>query len=245
MRRKLTALLVLSLVLLSAVIATACTKDTTPAYAFVFTGSAEIGDVTYDIELTADKDNTFKLVASGFEDLPLEGTYEFVEAKGYIFRFNDAGDTEIKTHYSETLKEFYFYYDLDLGSATGAGKARMSLPDAAFVCDGEDWGWPFSFGYTNENVLLAGNTVETSILCKADGTAIASASCAIIAVPSREGTWTYDAAANQYAFELGGHTVTSYTTTYDAERDTYSVNVHFSVGMMISLIVEYTPVLPE
>jgi hypothetical protein len=230
-----------------AVFAAACTGPAEPAKPlFTFTGSVEISGKEYDVTLNGKEDNNFELVISGIP-VPLEGKYEFVSGKGYILDFYDAGDTSIKTRYSETKKEFYFYYDLNLGSAIGGGTVRMSLKDEGFLTeyDHEDWGWPFQFYGEIPGVLISGNDCTLTVICNPDGSAYAIGSSPMISLPARSGTWEYDAETKVYTFDLAGHTQTVYTSTYDEETNTWTVSIHFDFSIMWPLTATYTPAIPE
>lgn len=214
---------------------------------FTFTGEATISGTDYDVELkglvgTDQNKGDFELWVSSIP-VPLEGEYEFVAKKGYIFSFADANDTVIKTHYDSSTKKFYFDYYLNIGSSNGGiGRVRLYMEDAAFASahDGEDWGWDMLWFKATNDVLIPGNNCTLLITCAADGTFTTVPTSSMIAVPARKGTWTFDATANAYTFVCDdNYEAQTYTSTYDADKKEYSISMHFNIGMAVPISADY------
>ena len=243
-RRLLALVLAVLLVACSGAVLAACAPpEPGSENKFTFSGEVTIAEKEYVVELkgfegeTANKGN-FEMWVSDIP-VPLEGNYEFVAKKGYIFTFADAGDTVVKTHYDSTNKKFYFDYFLNIGSSGGGiGKAKLSMADDAFasIHDGLDWGWDIVWYGESKNVLIAGNDCSLLITCKPDGTFITVPNSPMIAVPAREGTWELSSVDNQYTFTCSAnYSGQVYKSTYNAAADEYSVSMHFNVGMAVQL----------
>lgn len=224
--------------------------------AIAFKGSGEIKGVTYNVTLTCGKEEKapFTFTVAELPELSLDGTYEYDSSKGYRFTFNDKTDTIKVPKYDATKGEFKFSYNLNLGDKYGSGEVTLTLSDTNFVPGNETFFEPFSF-YNFDDNFFGMTTLETTLTLFEDGTCTLIGVCPLTSVPTRTGTYTFDAAANKYTFYLGTITITnrnpdgttenvtisSYETTYDAATNTYSVTVHQEAGMMSAITVTYTP----
>lgn len=88
-------------------------------------GFGSINDTNYDFELRIlEADNEFYIKTLNTEYENIWGEWTFTEGKGYILTFDDAYWTEKKVKYNEDSKEFFFTYEVNLGSAVGKLKSN-------------------------------------------------------------------------------------------------------------------------
>lgn len=83
-------------------------------------------------------------------------------------------------------------------------------------------------------------TLDASLTCYEDLTFKTTASCPLIAVPERNGTYSFDEANNQYSFKFSDEENPT-LSTYDEAKNEYKISVVFSVGMPIPFELTYIP----
>lgn len=227
-------------------------------YEFVFTGSGVFNDSkTYNFTILGNKDDghTAELIIEELPALSLDATYTFVEGKGYKIYFDDSQSSFVYTAFDPATNDFTFKYSVNLGEGLGTTKVNFSYNNALFAAqyDGEGLG-PVPPIFSGHGYgLVAGNAdVNSTLTCFEDGTCnIVSES--MTAVPTRYGTYTYDADANVYhfvfeeqvyddsfameegylhikgfeerAYEERNTALTEFETTYDDTTNTYSMTV--------------------
>lgn len=187
----------------------ACTKQqqtTDGDYEFVFTGSGVFSDGNeYNVTITGnkDKDKTFDLRVEEMPALELDGTWVYVENKGYKLYFNDSGGSFVYSKYDTQSKEFSFKYSLNLGGGLGQTKVTMTCLDEKFssVYDGvglppipptfTGYGWGGAKGV---------NKYTCTLICNEDGTCVSITDTA--GIDPRYGTWEYNEETNVYSFEF-------------------------------------------
>lgn len=206
--RKLVVFIITVIMTLAAVaVITACSPAEQPpddeTYAFKFVGSGKFNDdTTYNITITgSEDDDSFELLIKELPMFQLDGTYVYVEGKGYKLYFEDAGSQFVYTAYDTESKIFSFTYDLNLGEALGTRSVPFTWTDSSFASayDGEGLGpVPPTFtgggwgGYIGQFEIT-----PATIRCYEDGSAIFTA-VAVTAVDPKYGTWEYDRATNTY-----------------------------------------------
>ena len=176
-------------------------------------GSGSINDTNYDFELRIlEADNEFYIKTLNTEYENIWGEWTFTEGKGYILTFDDAYWTEKKVKFS--------------GSADN------------FTYDGEGWGFePFEFSASNLDVMGM-TTIDITLTCYEDLTFKTQASCPLIAVPERNGTYSFDEANKVYTFKFSDEENPTQTTYADG---TYSLTLKLNVGMPMKFTITYTP----
>ena len=93
-----------------------------------FKGSTTIEDVTYNVVLSLYADKTLTLtIADGID--PVNGSYEFVEGKGYTLTI---GTATYETKWDAATTSHKFDYELKLGEL-GKGTVTLALVDEDFV----------------------------------------------------------------------------------------------------------------
>lgn len=212
-----------------------------PTYVFSFSGSGTIGGKDYTFRLNGvEADHEFFIETVGEEFEYLWGEWKFTEGKGYILTFDDAYWTTKKVKYDATTNEFYFTYEMNLGSAVGKTKVVFRGGAGDFAYDGEGWGFePFEFSATGVDVFGM-TTADIILTCYEDLTFSCVGSCPLIAVPSRSGTYSYDKDTNAYTFVFNDSS-DPVVSTYDESTNTYSLSVTMNVGMNIPFTIMYTP----
>lgn len=197
----------------------ACVPTSVPgpsdSYEFVFNGTGVFADGNeYDIVIHGNDDagKTFRLGVDQIPALELDGTWVFVEGKGYKLYFNDTSETYVYTRYDPQTKEFSFQYTLNLSGGLGEAKVKMTAKDEAFAAEYDGKGLPAhpptftGVGWGGGSGTMA---VASTLVCNEDGTCISIAS--ETGAPNRTGTWTYDEARNVYSFVFDDET---YPTNY-------------------------------
>ncbi|MBO4990016.1 MAG: hypothetical protein J6D37_06755 [Clostridia bacterium] len=212
--RKTTAI-VLSLFLCSGAMLNLCacngeaTKEPESPYEFVFTGSTVIADQTYHLTVygNKDEDKTFDLRVAEMPVAELNGTWVYVEGKGYKLYFDDTNSTFVYTKYDTATNEFSFKYTLNIGDTNGgSGKAVFTYKDEAFAkkYDGEGLGAvpPTFTGYSSYigAMFALHEPVKCILTCYEDGTCTSISTNEVKFASPRNGTWSYDSAKNSYHF---------------------------------------------
>lgn len=136
--KKLTVLFLAAVMAVSAAAVFAgCTPDepTPPpgpveTYEFDFVGSGEYNDgKEYTVHIRgSEADDTFALTIDELSVFELDGTYTFVDGKGYKLYFEDVGDQFTYTDYDTATQTFSFRYNLDLGEALGSRRIELPTP---------------------------------------------------------------------------------------------------------------------
>lgn len=240
--KSLLGLAILSVSMASAL--SSCTSDNTSNQTEekviqTLNGSGSINDTNYDFELRIlEADNEFYIKTLNTEYENIWGEWTFTEGKGYILTFDDAYWTEKKVKYNEDSKEFFFTYEVNLGSAVGKTKVKFSGSADNFTYDGEGWGFePFEFSASNLDVMGM-TTIDITLTCYEDLTFKTLASCPLIAVPERNGTYSFDEANKVYTFKFSDEENPTETTYADG---TYSLTLKLNVGMPMQFTITYTP----
>ena len=172
-------------------------------YEFDFKGSAEFSTgKTYNVEIVGNKDEeqSFLLTVEENEAWELDGTWTYVENKGYKLYFDDSDDNYVYTKYDSSSKTFSFNYTLNLGAGFGTGKIKFSYKDVNFASkyDGIGLGvHPPIFTGGGWGSSYATSWRVTNLTCYEDGTCLST--CTYKGV-TRSGKWTYDEIKNQYSF---------------------------------------------
>lgn len=173
-------------------------------FEFVFSGSVETETGrTFTLFLTGDKneEQTIDLTVREMPALSVDGTWEFVENKGYKIFLHDANETFMYSRYNTETKEFSVMFDYNMGNF-GQPRAVLTYTDEAFAeeYDGEGLGLkPPTFaleGYTTYNHYSYG-----TLVFKEDGSVVAN----LINTGAgwyfnRTGFWEYDEASNVYSY---------------------------------------------
>jgi hypothetical protein len=159
---------IISVILIALMVLTmsGCGGGANDSSAFSFTGSVELNGVGYDVTMSGESDGSFTLSPGNIP--PINGTYEFTEGKGYLFKFGDSVESEILTYYDEESKEFSIIYPLNLGPR-GNGNVKLSCKDESFEYDNIGWEYalPVFVGEANFFDILI---VNLQLQCKSDGT---------------------------------------------------------------------------
>lgn len=177
--------------------------DPAGSYEFDFVGSGEYNDGNeYTIHIRgSETDDTFALTIDELSIFELDGTYVYVENKGYKLYFEDVGNQFTYTDYDTATQTFSFRYNLDLGEALGTRRIEFTYSDPDFnsVYDGEGLGpTPPTFEGSGWGGYLGQFEIApATIRCYEDGTASFTAT-AVTAVDPKTGTWEYDADTNTY-----------------------------------------------
>lgn len=214
-KTKLFAMLLAAIFVLSTVFAMAACQPNEPTpppeeeYEFVFTGSAEIGGRTYNATIYGNRDEE-QSISLRIAELPvaeLGGEWVYVEGKGYKIYFDDTNSTFIYTKYDTATNEFTFNYNLNVGDTNGgSGKVHFTCKDEAFasVYDGVGLGNvpPTFTGYTTfiGAMVALHEPVVCVLTCYEDGTCTSVSTNEVKYASPLNGTWSYDAEANQYTF---------------------------------------------
>lgn len=214
-KTKLAATLLAVIFVLAAVFAmTACQPDepTPPPeeeYEFVFTGSTEIGGKTYNATVYGNQDEE-QSISLRIAELPvaeLGGEWVYVEGKGYKIYFDDTNSTFVYTKYDTATEEFSFNYNLNVGDTNGgSGKVHFTCKDEAFAAEYDGVGLgnvpPTFTGYTTYMgaMFALGEPVMCVLTCYEDGTCTSVSTNEVKFASALNGTWEYDADANQYTF---------------------------------------------
>lgn len=184
-------------------------------YEFVFSGTGTFADGNnYTIVINGNDDagKTFRLSVEEIPALELDGTWVYVEGKGYKLYFNDASETYVYTKYNVDTKEFSFKYTLNLSGGLGEAKVEMFAKDEAFASVYDGKGLPAhpptftGVGWGGGSGTMA---VASTLVCNEDGTCISIAS--ETGAPNRTGRWSYDEERNVYSFVFDDET---YPTNY-------------------------------
>ena len=244
MKNKLFIASALTLLLLGQVSVTSCSQETSSEvqnYVFELSGKGTINNVEYEFQLKgveADKEFYIQTMNSDYEQI--WGEWSFTEGKGYILTFDDAYWTEKKVKYDADKNQFYFTYEVNLGSAVGKTKVKFTGDATGFTYDNVGWGFePFEWSEVGADVFGM-TTCDVTVTCYEDLTFIAQGSCPLIAVPQRNGTYSYTEATNVYSFKFSDEE-TAIDSTYDADTTTYSLSLKMNVGMLYEFVVTYTP----
>lgn len=211
MRKKIRVLsfVLMAAMLLPAFVALAACAEPGPSttdngdYEFVFEGGGEFSDgVTYHVNIKGNKDadKSFALSVDEMPILKLTGNWVLEEGKGYKLYFNDANKSFAYSRYDATTKEFTLKYNLNLGGGQGMSKVVLSCKDEEFAETYDGVGLPplpptFSGHGWNKT-----NRYDCVLYCYEDGTCLSVTNRT--GVPNRSGTYTYDAAKNQYSFDF-------------------------------------------
>lgn len=237
------SILLLGTLLLSSTLLASCSNDDEAAEEFVFefSGSGTIEGTKYDFEVKGvEADNEFYIKTLNTEFEEIWGEWTFTEGKGYILTFDDAYWTEKKVKYDTDNKQFYFTYEVNLGSAVGKTKVKFTGDASTFNYDGEGWGFePFEFSASGLDVFGM-TTVDITLTCYEDLTFKTQASCPLIAVPERNGTYSFSETDNAYTFIFSDEANPS-VTTYDSETGAYNLTLTLNVGMPLPFTISYIP----
>lgn len=235
----------LALALLSVLQTTACndlTSENKEDVVFSLAGSGSINDVEYSFKLNAvTADNEFYIKAENTDLEEIWGEWKKVDGKGYILTFDDAYWTEKKTKYNEVSNKFYFTYEVNLDSAYGKNKIKFEGDAGSFKDEYDHVGWgfePYQFELVGADVMGM-TTIDLYITLYEDLTMKLTGSCPLIAVPEKNGTYTFDESQHLYVFTFTGEEPIN--STYDEQTNTYSVNVTVNVGMKLPFTLTYTP----
>ena len=191
-------------------------------YLFSFTGTEQYDDgQQYNFHISADRESLegeqrFTLTIDELSQFQLEGTYTYVENKGYKLYFEDVDSQFVYTSYDPETKDFSFKYKLDLGEALGSRRLTFTCHDEAFAdsYDGEGLGLtpPTFEGSGWGGYLGQFEIAPAKLTCYEDGTATFTA-VAVTAVDPKTGTWDYDEATNTYHFNFPAQTFANNTQT--------------------------------
>lgn len=234
-------LLVCSFILSGFASLTGCNNENVKEeeYVFELSGEGTINKVDYSFNLKGvEADNEFYIEAINTELEPIWGEWKFVEGKGYILTFDDAYWTEKKVKYDKEANQFYFSYDVNLGSAIGKTKVKFVGDAKDFAYDDEGWGFePFEFSVVGADVFGM-TTLDATLTCYENLTFEAVGSCPLIAVTARNGTYSFDKDTNAYKFIFTDQ-AEPVISTYDAEANSYQIVVNFNVGMSLPFTLTY------
>lgn len=240
MRNLLTPLLVLALLSLSTVLLGGCgtkeapegkqdqTDSTEPAadgdYLFDFVGTEKFDDgkeYTFHIRAPKEDDGTFTLTVDELSQFEMDGTYTYVENKGYKLYFEDVDSQFAYTSYDTETNEFTLKYNLMLGEMLGKRRITFAYSDEAFadLYDGEGLGMtPPTFEGSGWGGYKAQFEIAPAKLtCYEDGTATFTAT-AVTAVDPKTGTWDYDEETNTYHFNFPPQTFSN-TSNVEVQED--------------------------
>ncbi len=208
---------------------------------FLFEGSGTIDETKYDFEIHGvEADNEFYIKTLDSEIEEIWGEWEFTEGKGYILTFDDAYWTEKKVKYDADKNEFYFTYEVNLGSAIGKTKVKFVGDADGFNYDGEGWGFePFEFSASGVDVFGM-TTVDITLTCYEDLSFKTQASCPLIAVPERNGTYSYSGERNVYTFKFSDEENPT-ETVYNEATGAYELTLKLNVGMPMPFTISYIP----
>lgn len=219
-------------------------EDGTQTVICTMDGAGTINEVDYNFEIRIlEEDQEFYIKTLNTEIEEIWGEWTYTTGKGYILTFDDAYWTEKKVKYDEETNEFYLTYEVNLGSAYGKTKVKFKGDAGSFKdeYDHEGWGFePFEFGVTGADVFGM-TTIDITLTCYEDLTFKTVASCPLIAVPQRTGTYVFDANEPSYTFTFSDADETAKTTYEDG---TYSVTINLDVtgGMFkMPFTITYTP----
>ncbi len=206
---------------------------------FEFTGKGTINEVDYDFAIKGvEADNEFYIEVLNTEFEHIFGEWKFTTGKGYILTFDDAYWTEKKVKYNEENKQFYFSYDVNLGSAYGKTRVKFTGSANDFEYDGIGWGFePFEFSVVGADVFGM-TTLDASLTCYEDLSFKTTGSCPLIAVPERKGTYVFDKDTNVYTFIFTDQS-DPVVSTYEESTNSYSIVVKFNVGMSMPFTLTY------
>ncbi len=155
-----------------------------PTYEFNFEGEITLNEIFYTVTIQGE-DGNFELKANALP--PVKGTYTKTEGQGYTLSFQDSLATDVRTQYDRNNKEFYFIYNLDLGTARGNGNIRFTYKDESFVPAEEAWEDIPSFTGTVRLVVSA----TMQVVCKGDGTFRLFSTDFADYIPELTGTYEY------------------------------------------------------
>lgn len=182
-------------------------------YEFVFSGTGVFADGNeYSVYIYGNDDagKTFRLGVEEIPALELDGTWVYVEGKGYKLYFNDASETYVYTKYDVAAQQFSFKYTLNLSGGLGEAKVELFAKDEAFASVYDGKGLPAhpptftGVGWGGGGGTMA---VASTLVCNEDGTCISIAS--ETGAPNRTGKWTYEEARNVYSFVFDDETYPS------------------------------------
>lgn len=181
-----------------------------------FTGSTTISDVTYNVVLSLNKDNTLLMeIADNVEDVT--GTYEFIEGEGYEFII---GNVEYVTEWDAATTSHTFDYNLRLGDL-GSGTVTLSYVDTNFVYTAKPAKVEFAENARFDGVLNAMGQHAMHLRFSADGTYAITTDTAMDMVKQLvETTGTYTFENNTFTLTIGG---TEYKTVYNLHTGAYSL----------------------
>lgn len=165
---------------------------------FVFTGEgkADTGRALH-YSVIGKQDNTILVAIDELPRLSMDGTWTFVENKGYKLYFNDGNGTFAYTKYNAETKAFTFRSMMATGNY-GSPEVSFSYVDADFAYDGIGLGnKPPLFNIEGYN---GGTSHQTGIVtCNEDGTFKVGSSGGLWWVYDRtEGKWVYNETEDQY-----------------------------------------------
>lgn len=193
-------------------------------YVFDFVGKEQYDDgqeYTFHIRAPKGEDGVFTLSINELSRFELEGTYTYVENKGYKLYFEDIDSQFAYTSYDTDTNEFSLKYNLDLGEMLGKRRVTFTWLDEEFgdVYDGEGLGMtPPTFegggwgGYKAQFEITG-----AKLTCYEDGTATFTAT-AVTAVDPKSGTWDYDEETNTYHFNFPAQTFSN-TSNVEVQED--------------------------
>lgn len=188
---------------------------------FIFTGSSDqfTGGRTFNITVTGAKDGTIDVVFAEMPMASMGGTWTFVEGKGYKITFSDGSDTLCYTAYDPETLYYSFVYAPSLGEGYGSAPVTFTMadPDFAKNYDGEGLGLTPPV-FDGVGYFTPGGTYEvlTRLVCREDGSCVLTDNGGF--GPTREGTWTFDEAANVYSFDFPPQTAWTDAEQYRENR---------------------------
>lgn len=188
------------------------TTDTGREFTLFLTGSDgsedEEGDDAEQADGTRAAEGEAELIVSEMRALSVDGTWQYVENKGYKIYLEDANNTYMYSRYNEETKQFTVTFNCSLGNF-GQPRAQLSYTDESFaeVYDGEGLGLkPPTFnlaGYNTYNHYSYGtlmfnedNTLSVNVTNTGAGWYF-----------SRVGFWEYDEDANVYTYWFTDNTI--------------------------------------
>ncbi len=176
---------------------------------FAFTGKTTIADKEYNVTVYGYKDDD-KSVSVRIKELPtaeLGGNWAFVEGKGYKLYFDDTNSTVAYTKYDTATQSYSFDYRLNIGDTNGgSGKVSFTYKDEAFASSYDGIGLGYAPPQFNGHSSYVGavfalhESVKCVLTCYEDGTCTSVSTNEVKFASPRNGTWSYDAATNQYTF---------------------------------------------
>lgn len=165
-------------------------------YRFVFkgAGTTQTGRKLH-FRIYGNDDKTLKFSTLEVAALSFDGTWEFVDGKGYKFTFGDSYETFKFTRYQSEKKRFIFDADFDFGNAYGDVACKFSYVDESFVYDGTGFEEDPPIFITNESNApgISGKIKfgENKFIYRGSPNTGGWDE-------SRSGTWEYDSAKNVY-----------------------------------------------